>query len=488
MPRILSQTLLLTVACSALCACAVGPNYLRPPVAAAPAFKEPAHAPGWSPAAPAETVLKSDWWTLFQDSALNDLEAKVAVSNQNVVAAEAAYRQSEALVREQKAAFFPTLSLNGSGTRSGSGGSGGSGTIITTPGGGVVSASGKASTSYRASLAASWEPDVWGRIRRQVEAAGANAQASAADLAAARLSAQGALATDYFDLREIDAETALLQATVEGYQQSLKIAQNRFNAGVAPHSDVLQAQSQLTSTQADLADLGRQRAAFEHAVAVLTGQPPETFALAAQPGWTAALPEIPAGVPSELLQRRPDVAVAERRAAAASAQIGVAVAAYFPSLTLTGSYGYGASELGKLFSASNSLWSYGLSAAETVFDGGLRKGQVSAARAGYDQAVAQYRQAALTAFQNVEDQLAATRALTAEYDLRKQSADAAEAAAQMVVNQYRAGQVVYTNVVTAQATALSARRSLVQATATRQTTAVALIQGLGGGWAAPTAR
>ena len=478
--------LVAAAAASALCACAVGPNYVRPSVATAPAFKEPVHAPGWTPAQPADTELKADWWTLFNDPVLSDLEARVAVSNQNVAAAEAAYRQAEALVKEQKAAFFPTLSLDASGTRAGNGGGGGSGTIITTPGGAVSTGSGKSSSTYRASLAASWEPDVWGRIRRSVESAGANAQASAADLAAAKLSAQGALAADYFDLRELDAETALLQATVEGYQQSLKIAQNRFNAGIAPHSDVLQAQSQLASTQADLADLERQRAAFEHAIAVLTGQAPESFALAAQPSWSPSIPEVPAGVPSVLLQRRPDVAAAERHAAAASAQIGVAVAAYFPSLTLTGSYGYSASELGKLFSASNSLWSYGLSAAETLFDGGLRKGQVSAARAGYDQAVAQYRQSALTAFQNVEDQLAATRALAAEYELRRQSAVAAEAAAQMVVNQYRAGQVVYTNVVTAQATALSAQRSLVQAGASRQTTAVALIQGLGGGWRAPS--
>ncbi len=473
-------------AASTLSACAVGPNYVRPPVATAPAFKEPAHAPGWTPAQPADTVLKTDWWTLFGDPVLNELEAKVAVSNQNVVAAEAGYRQAEALVREQKAAFFPTLSLNGSGARSGSGGGSGSSTIITGPGGAVSTSGGKASNTYRASLGATWEPDLWGRIRREVQSAGANAQASAADLAGARLSAQGALATDYFDLRELDAETVLLTETVTGYQRSLKIAQNRFNAGIAPHSDVLQAESQLASTQADLADLGRQRATFEHAIAVLTGQAPETFALAAQPNWNPAIPEVPVSVPSVLLQRRPDVAAAERKAAAASAQIGVAVSAYFPSLSLTGSYGYSANELSGLISASNSLWSYGLSAAETLFDGGLRKGQVAAARASYDQAVAQYRQAALTAFQNVEDQLAATRALAAEYDLRRQAAAASEAAAQMVVNQYSAGQVAYTNVVTAQATALSARRSLAQSAASRQTTAVALIQGLGGGWTAPS--
>ncbi|HEX3699078.1 MAG TPA: efflux transporter outer membrane subunit [Phenylobacterium sp.] len=466
----------------ALAGCMVGPNYHRPSLPLTPAFKEQ----GWAPVQPADLTPRGDWWTVFNDPALSALEAKVAISNQNVAAAEAAYRQAQALVREQRAGLFPTVSLDGGATRSG-GGRGSSGTIVTGPGGtGVVSGGGgRSSTSYRASVSASWVPDIWGRIRRGIEAARGSAQASDADLAAARLSAQGTLATDYFDLRETDIEIALLTQAVAGYQKSLAITQNRFNAGIAPHSDVLQAQTQLASTQGDLTDLSRTRAAFEHAIAVLDGQTPETFALAADPSWQPIVPGVPAAVPSSLLQRRPDVAAAERRAASASAQIGVEVAAYFPDLTLSGSYGFAATELGKLFSTTNSVWSYGASVTETVFNGGLTGARVSAARAGYDQAVAQYRQTVLAALQNVEDQLAATRVLAQEYAYRDEAARDADLAATMVLNQYREGQVAYTNVVTAQVAALNARRTLVQQAASRQAAEVALIQGLGGGWTAP---
>jgi NodT family efflux transporter outer membrane factor (OMF) lipoprotein len=472
---------------AAASACAVGPNYVRPKLETAPAYKEaqPAKEQGWSPAKPADLSQRGEWWTLFNDPVLNALEARVAISNQNVAAAEAAYRQSEALVSEQRAALFPAITLDAGLTRAG----GGRGNIITSPGAGgtsvVSGGTGRATDTYRASVNGSWAPDIWGRIRRQIESARGQAQASEADLAGARLSAQGTLAADYFGLRENDAEIALLTETVAGYQRSFEIAQNRYKAGIAPHSDALQAQSQLSSAQAQLADLARTRAAFEHAIAVLVGETPETFSIAADPKWAAVTPEIPAGLPSSLLQRRPDVAAAERRAAAASAQIGVAVAAYFPDLTLTGSYGYTGNELGRLFGANSSVWSAGASLAETLFNGGATRAQVSAARAGYDQAVAQYRQTALAAFQEVEDQLAAQRVLVAEYEHRRQAADAASQAAVMVLNQYKAGQVDYTAVVTAQANSLSAQQSLVQAQTTRQTTAVALVQALGGGWNAP---
>jgi NodT family efflux transporter outer membrane factor (OMF) lipoprotein len=356
--------------------------------------------------------------------------------------------------------------------------------VITTPGGGVVSSGGGAANSYRPSLGASWSPDVWGRIRRTVEGARGSAQASEADLAAATLSAQAELATNYFDLRSNDAEIALLTQVIAGYQRSLEITRNRYNAGIAPHSDLLQAQSQLATTQADLSDLTRSRAVFEHAIAVLVGETPETFSLAANPSWSAASPQIPAGVPSTLLQRRPDIAAAERRAAAASAQIGVETSAYFPDLTLTGSYGFAASELGNLFSASTNVWSFGASAAQTLFDAGATRARVAGARAAYDQSVANYRQTVLAAFQDVEDQLAGQRTLADQYELRRQAAVAGDRAAVMVLNQYRAGQVAYTDVVTAQATALTAQRTLVQAAAARQTTAVALIEALGGGWTA----
>jgi NodT family efflux transporter outer membrane factor (OMF) lipoprotein len=480
MPSPLLRILAPCAAAAALAGCMVGPTYHRPATPMAAAFKEK----GWTPAQPADLAPRGDWWTIFEDPALDALEAKVEVSNQNVAAAEAAYRQAQAIVAQQRAALFPTVSLDGGATRSG-GGRGGGQTVVTSGGTSFISGGGgRASTSYRVTASASWAPDIWGRIRRGVEAARGSAQASEADLAGAKLSAQGTLAANYFDLRETDIEIALLTQTVAGFQKSLTIAQNRYKAGIAPHSDVLQAQSQLASTQADLADLQRTRASLEHAIAVLTGQTPESFALAADPNWRATIPQVPAGVPSALLQRRPDIAAAERRAAAASAQIGVQVAAYYPDLTLTGSYGFAGGELGRLIETSNSVWSYGAALGETLFNGGLTHARVSAARAGYDQAVAQYRQTVLAALQDVEDQLAASRVLAEEYALREQAARDAELAATMVVNQYREGQVAYTDVVTAQASALSARRAVVQQAAARQATAVALIQGLGGGWTA----
>jgi NodT family efflux transporter outer membrane factor (OMF) lipoprotein len=479
MPNRFVRRLISTAAAAALCGCAVGPDYVRPSTPVAPAYKEQ----GWNPAQPADLSPRGDWWGLFSDPALNGLEARVAVSNQNVAAAEAAYRQAEALVREQRAALLPSIDLTGGATRSG-GGSGSGGTVVNAGGGTVVTSGGGSKSTYRASVGASWEADVWGRIRRSVESARGSAQASEADLAAATLSAQATLAADYFDLRQTDLQIALLQQVTAGYQRAQQITQNRFNAGIAPHSDLLQAQSQLASAQADLADLSSSRAAFEHAIAVLVGETPESFSLAADPNWTATAPEIPAGLPSTLLQRRPDIAAAERRAAAASAQIGVETAAWFPSLTLTGSYGFSAAELGKLFAASASVWSYGASVAQTLFDAGATRARVSGARAAYDQSVAQYRQTVLAAFQDVEDQLAAQRALAAQQALRRQAAEASEQAATMVFNQYKEGQVAYTDVVTAQAAALTARRTLVQTTAARQTTAVALIQALGGGWTA----
>jgi len=478
----LLQILISSAAAAALAGCMVGPNYHRPSLPLTPAFKEQ----GWQPAQPADLTPRGDWWTLFNDPALTAIESRVVISNQNVAAAEAAYRQAEALVREQRAALFPTVDLTASGTRSGTG-KGSSGTVVTGADGSTVvtGGGGRTANSYRASIGASWEPDVWGRIRRGIEGARGAAQASQADLAAATLSAQGSLAVDYFDLRSTDQEITLLTSAVAGYQKSLQIAQNRFNAGIAPHSDVLQAQSQLSTTQGDLTDLTRTRATFEHAIAVLAGQTPESFAIPADPNWVAAIPQVPPGVPSTLLQRRPDIAGAERRAASASAQIGVETAAYYPDLTLTGSYGFAANELGKLFSASNSVWSIGASAAETLFNGGLTRARVGAARAAYDEAVARYRQAVLAALQDVEDQLAATRVLAEEYTYREAAARDADLAATMVLNQYREGQVAYTNVVTAQVSALNARRTLVQAAATRESTAVALIQSLGGGWTAP---
>ncbi|TFW18486.1 efflux transporter outer membrane subunit [Duganella callida] len=448
--------------------CSVSPTYKVPETAQPAAFKETPSdadkaAAGWTAAAPADTLERGPWWELFGDPVLNQMAQSIEVSNQNVAAAIAAYQQARALVAEQRATLFPTVDLNGSATRSGGGGN--------TP----------TANQYRVNIGGSWEPDIWGRLRAGVTGANASLQASAADLAAARLSAQGELASNYFSLRQTDAEKALLDATVQGYERVLQITQNRFDAGIAAKSDVLQAQTQLASARIDQISLVRQRAALEHAIAVLLGKPASDFSLPAAP-WQVNVPDVPAGVPSTLLQRRPDIAAAERRVAAANEQIGIARSAYFPSLNLSGSYGYGATSTGGLFNASNNLWSLGLTAAQTLFDAGAIKARVASAEAGRDQAIASYRQTVLTAFADVENQLAATRTLAQQQELRKTASEAADQVEVQMVNRYRAGQVSYSDVVTAQQTALTARRSLVQAQADRQTTAIALIQSLGGGW------
>jgi NodT family efflux transporter outer membrane factor (OMF) lipoprotein len=449
-------------AAAVVAACAVGPTYERPAIETPAQFKEGQGA--WVRAAPADALERGPWWELFQDPELNALASQVEVSNQNVAAAVASYAQARALVAQQRASLFPTVSLDGGATRSGGG--------ADTP----------KRTSYQVSIGGDWEPDVWGRLRRGVEGARAGEQASLADLQSAKLSAQGELATDYFNLRQLDVQHALLEETVAGYQRSLTIATNRYNAGVAPHSDALQAQTQLANAQADLLGVERQRATLEHAIAVLVGKAPGNFTLPARPTWQAVLPEVPFGVPSTLLQRRPDIAAAERRAAAANEQIGVAQAAFFPSLRLSGSLGSNAATIGDLFKASSLVWSLGASLAETIFDGGARRAQVESARASFEQASARYRQAVLAAFQGVEDDLVAARVLQSQLALRQQAAQAANLVEQQMSNRYKSGLVSYTEVVTAQASALNARRSLVQAQSDRNVAAVALIQALGGGW------
>ncbi len=451
-----------------LSGCALAPTYERPATPQPAAFKE---LHGWAPAAPADALDRGPWWTLFDDPVLDGLVRQVEVSNQNVAAAVAAYGQARAIVAQQRASLFPTVTLTGGANRNGSGG--GSGTND--------NGNGRTSNSFRLNIGSSWEPDVWGRLRAGISAAQANAQASAADLASARLSAQGELAADYFSLRSIDAQRALLATTIEGYQRVLKITQNRFDVGIVPHSDVYQAQTQLASAQSDDLTLARQRAQLEHAIAVLIGKAPADFALAPAP-WNVTVPEVPVGVPSTLLERRPDIAAAERAVAAANAQIGIVRAAYFPQIGLTASYGPSASAIGDLFKASSMAWALGLSATETIFNGGANRAAVQGADAAREQAVARYRQAVLDAFADVEDQLAATRVLAQQQDLQRQASEAADKVEEQVLNRYKAGQVSYSEVVQAQVTALNARRALVQTQGNRQTTAVALIQSLGGGW------
>lgn len=461
------RTTAVTLAFAALLAgCAVGPVYERPAAAVPAVWKEAPAAEGWLPAAPADLLDRGPWWQLFGDAGLNELAERVEVSNQNIAVAVANYAQARALVREQRATLFPTLGLSGGASRNGN------------RDGDRSTAGGSADVS----LGASWTPDVWGRLRTAVGSAEAQAQASAADLAAARLSAQGLLASNYFSLRETDAELALVTQTLTGYERSLTITQNRYQAGIAAQSDVSQAQTLLANTRADRVVLQRSRANLEHAIAVLVGVAPSDFSIPVLSSWTPVVPSVPLGVPSTLLQRRPDIAAAERSVAVANAQIGIQRSAYYPSLSLSASLGRSSTSVSDLFSASNMLWSLGLSATQVIFDAGAIGARVDAAKAAYDASVASYRQTVLTAFQSIEDQLTATASLAQQEVLRREASAAADRTEQQILNRYRAGQVSYTDVVTAQATALNARRTVLQLVASRQNAAVGLIQGLGGGW------
>ena len=465
-----SRILTMALCAALLAGCAKGRDYAPPTAPVASAYKET--PPGWRVAEPADLLDRGPWWLLFNDPLLDELERKVEVSNQTLAAAEASYRQARALVREQRASYLPTVTLDGTATRSQA--SAGSTGIRRNP-----------ETSYRIDIGATWEPDVWGRIRNTVTVAEANAEASAADLASARLSAEGELATNYLQLRSVDAAVELLIATVDAYREALRITRNRYDAGIAPMTDVLQAETQLTSTEADLEGLDRQRAQLEHAIAVLVGQAPGDFSIPVRLQADPAIPEIPPGLPSALLLRRPDIAASERRVASANASIGVAEAAFFPDLTLTGVYGFSGPELGRLINASSSLWSLGLSVAQTVFDAGARTARADQAKAEYDQTVANYRQTVLSAFGDVEDQLAAARVLARQHELRQRASAAADEAERMALNQYQAGRLGYSDVIVSQVAALNARRQLAQVIADRQTSAVALIQALGGGWSSP---
>lgn len=464
-PTLPRQTLLVAALVAALTGCALGPSHRLPDIPKPPAYKEGAR---WAPAQPADAVNRGPWWALFNDPVLDALVPQVAVSNQNVAAAAAAYAQARALVREQRAALFPSVTLGGGANRAG-----GSGSVRT-------------GNSVQMSIGASWEPDVWGRLGNARDSAQASAEASAADLASAQLSAQGELVANYLGLRQTDAQAALLATTIAGYERVLVITQNRYNVGVAPKTDLLQAQTQLANAQADALALARQRAQLEHAIAVLLGKAPADFALAPAP-WQPEVPEVPAELPSALLERRPDIAAAERRVAAANAQIGVAQAGYFPSLGLSASAGSGATRLAELFSAGTALWSMGLTAAQVIFDGQATTARVDQVEAAWRATVARYSQTVLAAFQQVEDQLAAVGVLAQQHALRRQASDAADQVEAQVLNRYNAGQVSFTEVVAAQVTALNARRALVQVQADRQTAAVALVQALGGGWRAEDA-
>ena len=461
--RLPSLSPLPLLAALVLAGCAnLAPKYDVPAVDTPVAFKEGRGA--WVAAAPADALERGPWWELFDDPVLDGLAAQVEVSNQNVAAAVAAYAQARALTREQRASLFPRVDLDSSQRVTGGGGD--------TP----------TRRSYQLNIGASWEPDVFGRLRNAVESARAGEQIAQADLAAARLAAQGELAVNYFGLREADVLRGLQAATLAGYQRSLQITRNRYEAGVVARTDVLQAESQLANSQADLLTLERQRATFEHAVAVLVGKAPANFSIAPDPKWSVQVPAIPPEVPSTVLQRRPDIAMAERRVAQANARIGIERAGFFPSFSLTGSVGLTAASIGELFNASSLVWALGSSLAQMVFDAGATSARVDQARGALDEAAARYRQTVLTAFQDVEDQLVALRVLHEQQTLRQQASRASDLVEQQVLNRYQAGQVGYTEVITAQQNAATARRALVQAQIDRQLAAVALIQALGGGW------
>ena len=455
-------------AAALLSACAVGPDYVRPTLPVPAAYKE---SGDWKPADPRPAASGLAWWQAYGDPTLDGLMADAQAANQNIRQAEATYRQALALADADRAGLFPTIGLNAGVTRARSNSSG----AIRT---------GNADTL---GLAASWEPDLWGSVRRTIESGNASAQASADDLAAARLSIQTTLAQDYLQLRVADQQRDLYDATIAAYTQALKLTRAQHAAGVALQSDVALAESQLAQAQAAAVDLEATRAQLEHAIAVLTGRAPAQFTLArAAVGQPMAMrmPASPAGVPSALLEHRPDIAGAERRAAAANANIGVAKAAYFPQLTLAANGGFAAAAMSNLFDTPSHVWSLGAALAQTVFDGGLRRARTAQAEAAYDVTVAQYKETVLAAFQQVEDDLALQRLLGQETTFQDQAVRSSQQAEQLAINQYRAGTASYLSVVTAQTLSLTNQRTAVQLRGRLVAASISLVAATGGGWSA----
>lgn len=457
------------LASSVLGGCTVGPDYHKPTAPISTTFKE---AQGWKAASPQDELPKGPWWELYQDPQLNALVAQVQLNNQNVAVYAAQYQQALALVRESRANQFPLLTGTGSSTRSET--STGSSSSTTSSGG--------VRKEHSASLDLSWEADIWGKLRRTTEQDRASAQASAADLSNATLSAQSSLAQDYFQLRLLDRRIALYRETIDGYQRYLQIIQNKYDEQIVSRADLATGKTQLQSAQASMLDLQWQRAQYEHAIALLMGKPPADFALAADPAWQYHVPDVPLGLPSRLLERRPDIAAAERQMAAANAAVGVATAAYYPDLTLSASGGYQSSTLSNLFSLPNRFWSIGPSLTGTILDFGATKASVDQARHAYDASVATYRQTVLTALGEVEDYLVELRTLQPELEARHNSAQSAEDSASVSRDQYEAGVIDYLDVATTQATSLNERQTLLSLVATQLVTSVQLQAALGGSW------
>jgi NodT family efflux transporter outer membrane factor (OMF) lipoprotein len=466
--------LLFLATASLLSACAVGPNYHRPNAPTSAHFKE---AEGWKPAEPREAASGTNWWSVYDDATLDGLEKQIDISNQTLKASEAAWRQAVALAQGAGAQLYPAVALTGSALRS----RGAVNSFVSGNAGATQGTRAPAVNQFSLTATGSWDLDIWGKIRRTIESDVASAKASEADLAAARLSAQGTLAIDYVELRVADEQLQLLTDTIKGYQRALEITQNQYKVGVVAKADVITAETQLEGAESQQIGLGVTRATLEHAIAVLVGKPPADFSIT--PATLAAtIPVVPVGVPSALLERRPDIAAAERKMAAANAQIGVAISAYFPDLTLSGTYGFASNVSAGLLHTPNNVWSVGATASDALLDFGARRYQVAGVRAAYDGTVANYRQTVLTAFQQVEDELASLRILEQQFQVADQTVKDANLAVTLALNQYRAGTVAYTAVVTAQAIALNDAQTLLNIRQSRLVASVTLIQALGGGW------
>ena len=464
---------------TSLTGCLVGPDYQRPPPAAPPTpeFKE---TMGFRPAMPNDTVDRGPWWQIYGDPTLDRLAAQVDISNQTLKASEAAYRQARALVRQDQSGLYPSITASASTVQTGTGAlrSGGTTAVVSQGQNGNVTSS---LSQYSGGGVLSWEIDVWGSIRRTIESDSAAAQASAGDLAAARLSAQADVAINYFSLRVSDQRTRLYQATVAAYARSLTIARNQVDAGIASRVDLAQAQTLYEQARSLLVAEGIARAQYEHAIAVLIGKAPSEFNL--EPGAPPSeVPTVDAGVPSALLERRPDVAAAERLMASANAKIGVAQAAYYPNISLGAAITFLSGGLGTLLQLGSSVWSLGPQLSATLIDGGARAAQVEGARASYDNTVATYRQTVLTAFQQVEDALAQQRILVQQEQVQRAAVAAAREAERLSLNQYLIGTVPYTTVVQTQTSALSAEQTLLNIRQSRLIASANLVKALGGGW------
>jgi NodT family efflux transporter outer membrane factor (OMF) lipoprotein len=445
----------------------VGPDFKRPEVKVPEAFKE---NPGWKAATPSDAIKRGPWWEVFQDPVLNGLEAQVDSSNLSIVQAAANYEEARQIARSDRTGYLPTVDVSGSAQRS------------KVPASQSLPGRGLTSSTYAAELQGSWAPDFWGKQRRTVESDVAAAQASAADLALARLSTEATLAEDYIGLRAADDQMRLLENAVDGYKRTLRITQNKYAVGVAARSDIITAQTQLDSTRAQLIGVGVQRAQYEHAIAVLLGRAPADFSIARRPDLGITIPDIPPQLPSSLLERRPDIASAERSAASANAKIGIQTAAYFPAISITGAAGYEGSPLSQLITTPFRFWTLGAQATDSLLDWGQRHDLVLSARATYEASAANYKQTVLTALQQVEDNLAEIRILGNEAQVQRDAVAEAAQASQIALNEYNAGTVDFTTVVAAQVTELTNRETALSVNESQLTSSVALIQALGGGW------